>query len=85
MRYPIQTPRRRRWHRWAVVEMNLLTPIDQVVSWHLTRWGAARNAGQLIEHYSAAFAKVAGIFVTDARDFAALPADHHRVAMALPK
>lgn len=63
--------------------MSLLRPVDTIVSWHMSRGGAAVAAGALIGHHSASGgADQGGVYVSDLRDFVALPADHHRVMTA---
>lgn len=78
------TPRRRWYHRYAVLEMSLILPRDTVISWHITRWGAARTAGEHIAFRSAlgGALELGGFYVSEVRDFVALPADHFRVEMA---
>lgn len=84
MTAPVPVPRRRWYHRYAVLELSLIRPVDTIVSWHATRAGAAYKAGHLIATKSAVFTEDQGAsyFVGNMLDFVPLPADNVRVTMA---
>lgn len=71
-------PRRRWWHRYAVLEQSHTTGENTIASWHRTRGGALTAVAVLNEHYWGSEERE-GHYVTDVFDWRALPATHYLV------
>lgn len=74
---PTRQPRRRWYHRYAIVEESLLLGKRSLLSWHLSKTGAEIAVGQLVAHYWTTEPR--GRYVTDVFDWRALRADHFLV------
>lgn len=71
MQKPALTPPRRRWwHRRAVLETDAVTGLSRILSWHLTRFGGEWAATALYCEY----AKRADVL--DLKDWRIMPRSH---------